>query len=146
MAQNAYTIARAFLDLASTALQESYGGTPPRRFVGMGELVHDVPDQLAVHLTNVAPSPDFQTKLVVAYTWNYVLSITRAYPGQPGDGDVIEHEDLDAASKIHYEDIDLVMTALLCGLPFAYSIDGVTPIEPLGGVSGWTVQLSVLAA
>lgn len=140
-----YTIARTLLDAAAAALDGTHGGVPDRRYVSMGTAVHDVPDQLTVHLPNMGA--DAATLENQIYVWgiSYVITITRPYPGQPGDGGVVLAEDLDEASKIMYEDFDALLTAFTCDRPLGAEIQLVTVIEPLGGVSGWTFNLTVKA-
>lgn len=140
-----YTIARTLLEASAEALKDTFAGTPDRRYVSMGTAVHDVPDQLTVHLPTMGQ--DVTTVQEQIYVWgiSYVITITRPYPGQPGDDGVVRADDLDMASKIMYEDFDALLHRFTCDTSLGAEIQNVSVIEPLGGVSGWTFTLNVRA-
>jgi hypothetical protein len=145
MSENAYSVANELLKVAADALLESHGGVPDRRFVAMGFPVPDVPDQLTVYLSNVTPSATFSAGLVQGYEYGYSVVLTRAYPAQPGDAGVIPADVIDMASRILYEDLDLLVHHFLCVFPYEATLGSISAIDPLGGVAGWTIPLSITA-
>lgn len=127
------------------ALKDTYAGTPDRTFVGVGIPVHDVPDQLTVHLPSIGPNAASVQDHILIVDLTFIVTITRPYPGQPGDGGVVQAKDLDEAAKIIYEDFDALLKHFTCNTVLGADIQSVIQIEPLGGVSGWTMTLVVSA-
>jgi hypothetical protein len=140
-----YTIARTLLEASAEGLKGTYAGTPDRRYVSMGTAVHDVPDQLTVHLPNMGQDSATVPEQIYVWGLSYVVTITRPFPGQPGDSGIVLAKDLDEASKIMYEDFDALLQTYTCNPPLGAEIQQVSVIEPLGGVSGWTFTLSIRA-
>jgi hypothetical protein len=142
---DSYSIARTILEAAEVALTDTYAGTPERRFVSVGIPVHDTPDQLTVHLPSIGPNAASLQDHILIVDLTFIVTITRPYPGQPGDGGVVPAEHLDEAAKIIYEDFDALLKHFTCNTVLGAEIQSVTQIEPLGGVSGWTMTLVVSA-
>lgn len=139
-----YAVAEQLLEVASEALSESYGGTPDRRMVVMSNPVADVPEQLTVHLEMVMPNlSNSVNTFQYAFDGRYVITITRPYPVQPGDGGVIREDFVAEASLVLYEDLTRLMTRINCEDPMGLVVDQVQVLEPLGGVAGWQFYLRV---
>ena len=146
MASDTYSIGRSLLEAASEALSGTYAGTPDRRFVGVGMPAHDVPDQLIVYVPSINQSQLVIEDVMYLWSMQYVISITRPYPGQPGDGGAVDAKYLDEAAKIIYEDADALLSYFSCNTKLGARVTSITAVEPLGGVAGWTVSLTVTAS
>lgn len=139
-----YSVAETLLNTAAEALVESYGGVPDRRLVVMSNPVHEVPDQLTVHLEMVMPNlNNVVGTFQYAYDGRFVITVTRAYPVQPGDGGVVREDFITEASLITYEDVNRILTRLTCEDPMNLVVDQVQSLDPLGGVAGWQFYVRV---
>lgn len=145
MSHTAYSVASELLRTAADALVGSRAGVPDRRFVSTGFPVPDTPDQLSVYLGSVTPSATFSAGIVQAYDYSYTVVLTRPYPAQPGDLGIIPADVIDMASKILYEDLDLLIHKFLCAFPFEAALGPISAVDPLGGVAGWTIPLTITA-
>lgn len=143
MEHTAYSVANELLRVAADALLDSRAGVPNRRFVSTGFPVPDTPDQLSVYLGSVTPSATFNSDLLQVYDYSYTVVLTRPYPAQPGDSGIIPADVIDMASKIIYEDLDLLIGRFLCAFPFDAALGPISAIDPLGGVAGWTIPLTI---
>jgi hypothetical protein len=139
-----YAVGEQLLMLAAESLEDSYGGVPDRRMVIMSNPVHDVPDQLTVHIEMVMPNLNNTVgTFQYGYDGRYVLTITRPYPMQPGDGGVMREDFIAEATMVLYEDANRILTRLNCDNPLDLVLDQMQTLEPLGGVAGWQFYVRI---